>query len=324
MRWATEVAHPRRITVAILVHVPRLEGYWAESLEVLESCLDSLAQSTAEPFDLLVFDNASCPEVRHRLAERSEQGAIQLLMLSDRNLGKTGAWNLMFRAAPGEIVAYADGDVFFDRGWLERSLEVLAAFPEAGMITAQPARRGLRFCRSTLEQAGSDPGVEVRRGDLLPPAFLDACAHGLGRTREEHAASTAGQDDVRLRRGDAWAFVSADHFQFLTTREALAAVLPFDVTRPLHPDDDTQLDRGIDEAGLWRLSLPEFLVHHLGNHAADPDALRRLAGGAAGAGAATRARARRRPSRVLESRPVRRLLKRLNTLSYRLLYPEER
>ena len=123
MRWVSDVQQPQRITVAALVFIPHLLGYWSGSLEVLELCLGSLRENTAEPFDLLVFDNGSCPEVRRFLARMRERKEIQLLMLSDRNLGKTGAWNLMFRAAPGDIVVYTDSDVYFQRGWLELSLE---------------------------------------------------------------------------------------------------------------------------------------------------------------------------------------------------------
>ena len=47
------------------------------------------------------------------------QGRIQYLMLSQHNLGKGGAWNMIFQAAPGEWLAYTDCDaLFFDPGWL--------------------------------------------------------------------------------------------------------------------------------------------------------------------------------------------------------------
>jgi len=59
------------------------------------------------------------------LKELRDKGKIQYLILSSRNIGKMGALQIAFRAAPGEIIAYSDDDVFFLPGWLERHLEVL-------------------------------------------------------------------------------------------------------------------------------------------------------------------------------------------------------
>ena len=100
--------------------------------------LRSLRQNTAEAFDLLVFDNGSCPEVKQQLLDWQQQGLIDWLLTSQYNLGKTGALNWMIGAMPNELLVYSDSDVFFRTGWLEQSLAILEAFPQAGMITAQP------------------------------------------------------------------------------------------------------------------------------------------------------------------------------------------
>ena len=62
-------SQPNRVTVAIITYIPFLSGYYAESLEVLKSCLSSISQNTPQPYDLLVFDNASCLEVQKYLIE---------------------------------------------------------------------------------------------------------------------------------------------------------------------------------------------------------------------------------------------------------------
>jgi len=65
------------------------------------------------PFDLMVFDNGSCAEVRDFLIKEKEEGRIQYLILAEKNMGKGGAWNTMLAGAPGEIIAYTDSDVLF-------------------------------------------------------------------------------------------------------------------------------------------------------------------------------------------------------------------
>ncbi|HWQ84880.1 MAG TPA: glycosyltransferase family A protein [Anaerolineales bacterium] len=148
-----QVPQPAPVTVAIVTYIPFLSGYYAESLEVLKVCLESLVQNTPQPFDLLVFDNASCPEVRSYLQNEHDAGRIQYLILAGQNFGKGGAWNFIFQGAPGEIIAYADSDIQFSPGWLESSLEILQAFPKAGMVSAHPLRTPAALYSSTLAWA---------------------------------------------------------------------------------------------------------------------------------------------------------------------------
>ena len=129
-----------------------------EAIRLLES----------EPFDLLVFDNASCEPVREYLQVAHKQGRIQYLTLSDRNVGKGGAWNLIFGGAPGEIVAYADADVLFRPGWLTRTLEIMDAYPNTGMVTARPLRTPEAFYSSTLVWAHETKGVTLERDRFIP------------------------------------------------------------------------------------------------------------------------------------------------------------
>src|SRR5512139_870617 len=90
-----DVARPARITVAVLNYIPFMSGFYAEQLDVLKVCLESIRESADLPYDLLVFDNASCEEVRQYLLDEHQAGRIQFLFLSEKNLGKGGAWNII-------------------------------------------------------------------------------------------------------------------------------------------------------------------------------------------------------------------------------------
>jgi GT2 family glycosyltransferase len=161
------VPQPARVTVAVVSYIPFLSGYYAESLEVLRTCLNSLWENTPGPYDLLVFDNASCQEVREFLQVAHQEGRIQYLVLSDRNIGKGGAWNFIFQAAPGEIIVYSDSDVAFSPGWMEASLKILETYPNAGMVTARPLRSSEEFYTATLDWAHATPGVELVKGQFI-------------------------------------------------------------------------------------------------------------------------------------------------------------
>ena len=264
-RWLTRLEPAASVTVTMLVHIPEMSGYWEESLEVLELSLHSLRKNTPEPFELILLDNASCARVRSFLVERTESGAIDRLILSRRNLGKVGGWNVLFACAESEIVSYADSDVLFLPGWLEASVRVLEAFPQAAMVTAQPLPGDLsRHCGATLAGARIDPETRFEEGaGFIPEEYLDSHRLGLGETPEEYSERLANRREVRLTRCGAEAFVSASHFQFTSRKKILSSLLPLPTTIPL--GDDPVFDTQVDDGGHWRLCTTEYLVHHLGN-----------------------------------------------------------
>ncbi len=257
------VPQPARVTVAVVTYIPFLRGYYAQSLEVLKVCLGSLWENTPPPYDLLVFDNASCAEVRAYLTQAQEQGRIQYLVLSDKNVGKGGAWNFIFQAAPGEFIAYADSDIYFRQGWLERSLEILAAFPRAGMVTARPLRTPQEFYTRTLEWARQQADVLIEEGQFLPWEVYREHVLSLGTSDEQARQWYASRQDIRLMRNGVCAHVSAAHFQFTAPKAVLAQFIPFDMERPM--GQVRSLDEQMNQAGYLRLCTCEPLVKHVGN-----------------------------------------------------------
>ena len=259
-----QVAQPAPVTVAVVNYIPFLSGYYAQSLEVLQACLESIWTNTQGDYDLLVFDNASCPEVRAYLSRLRDEGRIQYLVLSERNIGKGGAWNFIFGAAPGEFVAYADSDVRFHPGWLPAHLQAFDQFPNLGMLTGAPLRVPEEFSTSTVRWAESTPGVELERGVLL--SWEDWWKHAVSlgvETEAEGRQLYAANQDVRLACGDRRYYIGAAHFQFVARSEVLRSMLPIPSERPM--GQVRSLDIAINEAGLLRLSTPEWWVEHMGN-----------------------------------------------------------
>src|SRR3972149_2532548 len=144
-KFVRQVVQPQRITVAVLNFIPFTGGVFAQTLDILKLCLGRIWRSADLPYDLMVFDNGSCQEAIDFLVEAQDEGKIQYLILSEKNLGKGGAWNIMLDAAPGELVVYTDNDAFFYPGWLSRSVHILETFPNTGMVTSRPFRTNLEL-----------------------------------------------------------------------------------------------------------------------------------------------------------------------------------
>jgi GT2 family glycosyltransferase len=262
-RFVEKVAQPASITVTVVNCIPFLAGYYEQSLDVLKAVIESLnaTREPEHPYDVMVFDNHSCAEVRDYLKQAADEGKIQYLVLSDTNIGKIGAWNFLFGAAPGEYIVFADGDVLFRPGWLSASLALFEAFPNVGMVTARPLPTPMEYSGVTLEWARRSQVME--EGRFLDWETFWEHTGSLGVSETEARKMYEAMTMYRLRQGELTAFVGAAHFQFMARREVLQKIIPLPSEQPMR--GERTLDIRINEMGLLRLTTEKPLVVHLGN-----------------------------------------------------------
>jgi glycosyltransferase involved in cell wall biosynthesis len=262
-KFIQKVGRPERITVAIVTYLPFLAGYFAEGLDVLRVCLESLRANTDRPYDLLVFDNGSAPEVVKYLGEGHAKGEIDYLILSRKNLGKGGAWDILFPAAPGEIIAYADGDVYFRAGWLPQALAVLETFPRVGMVSSRPMRTAPDLWTGTLRWAESQPEANLERGQFISWETFREHDVGLGQPESDVRQRYEETSDLRVRYRGVEALIGAVHWQFTGYRKVLQQFVPLSLSRPM--GEVRELETRLNDAGYLRLMTTEPLTRHMAN-----------------------------------------------------------
>ena len=261
-RFVEKVAQPAEIMVAVVNCIPFLSGYYEQSLEVLKVVVESLnaTRVSAHPYDVMIFDNHSCGEVRNYLKEASDQGKIQYLVLSESNIGKIGAWNFMFAAAQGKYIVFSDGDIEFRPGWLSASLELFETFPNVGMVTARPLPTPKEFSSATYKWALDEKVLE--EGPFIDREIIAEHARSLG-IKTKAGGSKVPWHMSRVTFDGKVAYVGAAHFQFMSRRDVLQKIVPIPSDQPMR--GERTLDIAINQAGLLRLTTVEPLVAHMGN-----------------------------------------------------------
>jgi glycosyltransferase involved in cell wall biosynthesis len=256
---------PKRVGIALLSWIPSQEGYFSQALEILKIQITSIYRSTQE-FDLFVFDNGSCPEVQDELQQLHKLGLIHFLFLANRNLGKTGALNWILSALPNELICFSDGDVLFRPGWLEKSLEILHAFPAAGLVSVQPCLfdilKGKEQAHNGME---NDPSFRLSNR-LLDPVVVEEYGRGVGldpgKIEELKLEPVLIVEEVK---SGVRAVIGQSHMQFIMPREVARKVLPLPSSHALFRQETKIINEHIDQLGLLQLTSLEAFVYHMGN-----------------------------------------------------------
>jgi hypothetical protein len=256
---------PKRLGLALLSYIPTQAGYFAQSLEVLQYQIASI-HNTTKDFDLLVFDNGSCPEVQEELRNLQSEGFIHFLMLSQFNMGKTGVLNWILAAMPNEFIGFSDGDVLFRPGWMEKSLEILEAFPTAGLVSVQPCLfdvlKGEGQAHHTLE---NNPSYHL--SSCLPdPLVVEEYGRGVGLETENIEGLKQKPVQVVERTGTGVrAMIGQSHMQFVLPRSVARRIRSLPSSHALFREETKKINVYIDELGLVQLTSLEAYVYHMGN-----------------------------------------------------------
>lgn len=262
---------PRRVTVCLLVYIPNFEGYYRQRFDILKISIASLVNNTEGEFDLLVFDNGSCGQVIEYLRELQEKEIVNYLLLSKWNLGYNGALNFIFSSAPGDIIAYADDDVFYHPGWLKSCVAVLETFPNVGYVTGCPVKNNLGQYDSVTQAFAKSRMANIRESSW-DTDWDEIHCNSLGSDINDWKSKYGDFQIPVLEYQGVEALPVSTHFQYVFKKEISQTFLPFQYghlmsSEPKDPQFNMlmQLDKRLNDSGLLKLATNGLFTEHLGN-----------------------------------------------------------
>ena len=259
---------PARVTVAVMTYLPNQVGYFQHRFDVTRLTIESILANTSKPYDLLVLDNGSCPEMVEYLVSLNRAGKIDQLILSKHNMGKLNALYRIMQAAPGEIIAYTDDDVFFLPGWLEAHLEIIDTFPNVGAVTGFYIRQRVNMSSDSTLKFAENGADATRRGLLMPRKWEEEYMDNSGRTEARYQEEVAGIEDIIVKYKGLEAWVSAHHFQVVTPKAVIVPILEEMLTQGWSDQlmgRMVEMDDRMDAKGYLRFCTLEQTVMLMGN-----------------------------------------------------------
>ncbi len=245
------------VRVVVPIYIPDQSGYFAESMAIVERCLDSLARTGGPDARITAVANGCAPEVVERLVARHRAGLVDQVLVSAENLGKVDGFLAGARGSWEPVVVVSDSDVLWRPGWPAALTAVLEAFPECGLVSASPGPHLVRYATATV-LLDALARRSLRRRSVVDPHELQ---------RFEDSVGTPGLFDGQrheqwlVERDGVVALVGGGHFAFALRRGALSSVS----ADPVLGWERESLDVPLDRDGWWRLSTPDAYALHLGN-----------------------------------------------------------
>ena len=249
--------------VAIITHLPKLQGYHEYRLEIVQAAIESAYQNAGVDHHFIVWDNGSCDELRARLYLDSNKYNV----IFSPNIGKMNAINRIYGMYNGSVISISDDDILHYPGWLQPQIDVLEAY-DAAMVTGCVTRHYMKYKHLYGFRWARENRVRLEVDGDVPLKWDLQHGESIGKDAEFSKMIYQHIPATRMVYNGVVARVGGCHCQFLGRADTLRPFFPITdrYMQPLYP-----VDIAIDEARLLRLMTENRLTRHLGNRLTDED-----------------------------------------------------
>lgn len=246
--------------VLIPVHIPNFEGYFKESFQIFQLCLESLFATCHKKTFISVVNNGSHREVVSYLDDLYAQGKIHEI-IHTCGIGKA---NSILKGLVGHnfpLVTISDSDVLFCSGWQQETVKIFNAFPKAGMVGITPQFKTFELgCGNILVEKFFSKNLKFTK--VKDPEALKKFYESIGWD------TNYNQDylkyNLSIQHKNAEALLGSGHF-VATYKKAIFETVIQHANFKLGGDALKYFDVLPLKKGLWRLMTTANYAFHMGN-----------------------------------------------------------
>lgn len=247
--------------IVIPVFIPNQEGYFKDSFEILQFCLESLFSTVHDKTFITIVNNGSGNFVKEYLNELLQAGRIQEI-IHTQNIGKL---NAILKGLVGnniELVTISDADVLFLPHWQKETSRVFSQLPKAGVVGIVPQFKTYEVnCGTVIFDNFFNKKlkfVPVKNTNALI-RFYDS----VGWDRNYN------QDYLKYNLGlevntDLTVLIGSGHF-VATYKKDIFQKIATNFNYKLGGNSEGYLDKAPLKKGYWRLTTQDNYAYHMGN-----------------------------------------------------------
>lgn len=246
--------------VVIPVYIPHQEGYFKDSLRILQLCLNSLLKTVHDKTYITVVNNGSCKVVMDYLDKVYQDGQIQELIHTE-NIGKL---NAVLKGLAGnniELVTIADADVLFLDNWQFETTKVFRALPKAGVVGIVPQFNMFKNkCGNILFD--NLLNKKLKFIPILSPEGLIRFYDSIGWDRNYNKDYL--KYGLGLEHNEVKVYVGSGHF-VATYKKQMFQEMKSYLHYKLGGDSENYLDTLPLQYDYWRVTTYDNYAYHMGN-----------------------------------------------------------
>ena len=247
--------------IIVPVYIPNQEGYFIDSLKILQLCLNSLFNTTHKRTYVTIVNNGSCENVVKYLDNLLLEKKINELIHTD-NIGKI---NAVLKGLSGnniELVTITDADVLFLPKWQSETVKIISEIPKAGVVGIVPQ---IKMYTSNCGNVVFDNLFSKHLKFIpvkAPEAFINFYESiGWGRDyNSDYLKFGLGLEYETIK-----CFVGSGHFVATYKKDIFEELHTFIGGKKVAGIGEVYIDNKALEKDYWRLTTHDNYAYHMGN-----------------------------------------------------------
>lgn len=259
----------KRHRVIVFFYIPNvIDDYYNESIDVLDSCLESLVNTiNFETTCITLINNNSVADVNSVINKYIFRGQIDKYVLYSENRGKVYAIMNEIRGMYEPFITISDADVLFIKGWEKAVFNVYKNFENAGVVAPLPCSN-LAFNHNSTVFFDNFFSFGIKKDKIVADRDCDIYLEGLGNDsllNRNNRNFNWRTHQYYLKNKNERVILGAGHFVATYRTALINKNHNFPSFKFFNGYEDKFIDNKADAKGYYRLSLHKTFAYHIGN-----------------------------------------------------------